>query len=974
VAQPLFDLLGRHVEFLLAHGLDGLDLVGLALVLGLGVPGALALASWGLERVLGRAGLVLHGAIVALLVAAVALPLLARLAAAAAPAAALAALLGIAFAAAYARAALVRRLVTVASLALVAFPLFFLLASPVSSLLVPQRRGGEAAAPRNDVTVVVVVFDALPLSSLLDESGAIDRLRFPHFAALADEAHFFRNATTVAETTAFAVPAIATGLYPAWHQPPTTAAYPQNLFTLLAESHDLNVFEPLTKLCPRDLCVAGPAEVPRAERLAGVLSDLLTVTVHVVLPVDWTRGLPDVTSTWRDFARPDPGDPKAWYRLLRSRRDDMHWVFSEFLARVVDRGRPALHFLHANVPHGPYKYLPSGVEYRTAAIHPNTRKHGGERLDLEWAETQALQRHLLQVGYVDTMWGVLRERLEREGLWDDALVVVTADHGVSFTPGVPSRQLGSEALNVADLLIVPLLVKRPGQHEGRVSDRNVETIDILPTIVDVLDVKLQKAVDGRSLLDADAPPRPRKVVYRDQLRGPRSRRDRGVLAPKLPTRFDTVARIGELFGRQTGVPGLYDVGPHRELIGRSVASLPVGEASPFAVRVAGRADYDEVDTSSGYLPALVAGRLSGVDVPASALNLAVAVNGSIRAVTRTFEHTERSARFVAMVPEAAFRDRRNDVEVFVVREQARGLALRPTQVRPTTTYAVAKAHDGTLAALLSSEGRLIPVVENAVRGQVARKGDTFAGGALDARREQLAETVLMFEDGRFRTAHPLRAGAVENLAVEDLAIDDFRNGKQHTVRVSIPQFEFSVPGLAPASEGGRGTRLRFVGISEDAASELSYGINFRLRGAWPQPGVELALEEQGGREGIAASTGQWILLGGTGIRGQVEIAEITEGRAVGETGIALSGWAANVIRGSAPPAALIFVEGRFVGIVEIDRPCPTEAVTLVSPDLEHCGFETLLPAALLDGASPRAIRILVPTATGAAAELDRAPG
>jgi len=253
-----------------------------------------------------------------------------------------------------------------------------------------------------------------------------------------------------------------------------------------------------------------------------------------------------------------------------------------------------------------------------------------------------------------------------------------------------------------------------------------------------------------------------------------------------------------------------------------------------------------------------------------------------------------------------------------------------------------------------------------VRGQVARKGDTFAGGALDARREQLAETVLMFEDGRFRTAYPLRAGEVETVAIED-----FPNGKQHTVRVSIPQFEFSVPGLAPASESGRDARLRFVGISEDAASELSYGINFSLRGAWPQPGVELALEERGGREGIAASSGQWILLGGTGIRGRVEIAEIAHGREVGETGIALSGWAANAVRGSAAPAALVFVAGRFVGTVEIDRPCPAEAVTLVSPDLERCGFATLLPTALLDGPSPSAIRILVPTATGAAAELDR---
>ena len=132
-----------------------------------------------------------------------------------------------------------------------------------------------------------------------------------------------------------------------------------------------------------------------------------------------------------------------------------------------------------------------------------------------------------------------------------------------------------------------------------------------------------------------------------------------------------------------------------------------------------------------------------------------------------------------------------------------------------------------------------------------------------------------------------------------------------------------------------------------------------------QPGVELALEEREGREGIAASTGQWIPLDGGGIRGRVEAAEV-EGE-----GIALSGWAANALRGGAPPAALVFAEGRFVRTVEIDRPCPAEAVTIVSPDLERCGFETLLPAGWLDGASPRAIRILVPTATGTAAELAR---
>jgi hypothetical protein len=956
VSQPLFDLLGRHVEFLLAHGLDRADLVGLALVLGLGVPGALAAATGLLERMAGRAAPAIHGGVVALLVAVIALPVLARAAGPTAPAALLVAIgagLGIAAAVAYARAAVLRRLLTVASPALLAFPLLFLIASPVSSLLFPQRRSDDVATiARKDIDVVVVVFDGLPLTSLLDESGAIDPRRFPHLAALAETAHFFRNATTVTETTEYAVPAIATGLYPMWDLPPTTDAYPQNLFTLLAETHELNVFEPLTRLCPPDLCVAGPAEVPRAERWAGVLSDLAFVYAHAVLPPEWRRALPDVTSTWRDFARPDPDDPEDWHRRLRSRRGDMRWVFAEFLARVANRGRPALHFLHANVPHGPYKYLPSGVEYRPVPIHPNTRKHGGTPRDLDWAETQALQRHLLQVAYADALWGALRRRLEAEGLWDDSLVVVTADHGVSFKPGLPSRQLGSEGENAADLLLVPLLVKLPGQRVGHVSDRNVETVDILPTIVDVLGGALPRAVDGRSLLDASAPERKRKLVFRDQRRGPRERREQGVLVPDIPNRDATVSRIAELFGRGTGVAGLYAVGPHRELLGRGISALPLGTASPLSVRLDGRADYDAVDTASGYLPALVAGSLRGPAVPADPLDLAVAVNGTVRAVTRTFEHTGDGARFVALVPEDAFRDGGNDVEVLVVTERPEGLVLSPTRVRPTTRYAAVTAPDGTLAAVLSSEGRLYPVVEHAVEGHVRREGDTFAGGLIDARRGRTADAVLLFEDGRFRAAHPVGSGPVESVS----------KPAEGVVRIAVPPFEFPVPGIAP-DDGGEG-RLRFLGISASAASELSYRTNFRLRGAWPGPGVALSLEEREGREGIAASTGEWIALGGRGIRGRFR----SSGAAGGA--IAISGWAADAAGNDSPPAALVFAAGRFAGTVAIDRPCPDEAPGPASPEAAPCGFDARLPAGSLGGATPEAVRVLVTTPNGAAAELE----
>ena len=60
----------------------------------------------------------------------------------------------------------------------------------------------------------MVVFDEFPLTSLLDEHYQIDSVRYPHFAALAEQSTWFRNATTVSGDTVVAVPSLLTGQYP----------------------------------------------------------------------------------------------------------------------------------------------------------------------------------------------------------------------------------------------------------------------------------------------------------------------------------------------------------------------------------------------------------------------------------------------------------------------------------------------------------------------------------------------------------------------------------------------------------------------------------------------------------------------------------------------------------------------------------------------------------------------------------------
>ena len=681
VAQPIFELLEQNAPYLRALGVDGLDLAMVAFALVVGVPAALVGAKAALERIAPRAAGGIHLGLVAALATAITIPVLEELDAGATPGWVLApgALVGGALAAyLYARARFVPVLLTVLSPALVVLPLLFLFGSPMRDVLAAPT----AAAAASDVPVVVVVFDGLPLSSLLADAERIDRDWFPHFAALADEAHFFRNATTVAETTAYALPAIATGLYPAWSRPATQAEYSQNLFTLLSETHAINVFEPYTWLCGTSLCYGGRLRTLRSERLARVFGDLPFLYLQVVLPDDWARRVAAVNATWREIESPD-ADGEAWRQQLRTHRSDLNWMFSEFLARVVSSDRPALHFLQVSLLDGPPRYLPSGRSYHPTGPHPSARPRSSDSRDTSWAETQALQRHLLQVGFADAFLGRLRAKLEAEGLYERALVIVTADHGVSFAPGLRNHTLDGRGRNAGDLLWVPLLVKLPGQTEGRVSDRNVETIDVLPTILDVLAVDPPQPLDGRSLVDAASPERSEKIVYRTPAGGEPLHRERRPLPASVPDALKTVATISSSFEREGGPGALFSAGPYRTLAGRNPGDGFDPEVPTVgAVHLDDPAAYGNVDPESGFLPALVSGTLEMVEPPVESPFLAVVLNGTIRATTRSFRGADGALRFSAMVPEESFRAGSNDLEIFVLERIPRGVALLRTEIRP----------------------------------------------------------------------------------------------------------------------------------------------------------------------------------------------------------------------------------------------------------------------------------------------------
>lgn len=100
------------------------------------------------------------------------------------------------------------------------------------------------------------------------------------------------------------------------------------------------------------------------------------------------------------------------------------------------------------------------------------------------------------IRYADASISVLLNKLRKEGLLDHAMVIVTADHG----EGLFDHDYYFHDFNMyEDALHVPLLISVPGAAAGNVA-RQVQLIDLLPTMLEFAGIPPDKEAQGRSLL------------------------------------------------------------------------------------------------------------------------------------------------------------------------------------------------------------------------------------------------------------------------------------------------------------------------------------------------------------------------------------------------------------------------------------------------------------------------------------------
>ncbi len=194
--------------------------------------------------------------------------------------------------------------------------------------------------------------------------------------------------------------------------------------------------------------------------------------------------------------------------------DRVHARAEEILRRIfAGRGRKPLFFLIWTIdPHDPYKPAPEDAElFSPHDFEPIGNVEGNLLIKIHSGELRLTpsQKKYLETLYdqeirgSDRTFGKFIDLLKSEGRYDEAVVVLTSDHGEElFDHG----SVGHGRTLYNDQVRVPLIVKASSLTPRRYSGR-VQHIDLVPTFLDLAGLDQPPELPGRSLLTPQAGPR-----------------------------------------------------------------------------------------------------------------------------------------------------------------------------------------------------------------------------------------------------------------------------------------------------------------------------------------------------------------------------------------------------------------------------------------------------------------------------------
>jgi hypothetical protein len=363
----------------------------------------------------------------------------------------------------------------------------------------------DAVIGNKDVSVLKIVFDEFPLYALLSEDGSINEERYPGFAALANESTWYRNNVAESNFTHQAVPAVLASAIPQQEGGPFLTQYPKNIFTLFAGKTSVGGIEPVTSLCPKSVCQGSDETNALFEfdRFQRFMRDASYVYGQRVLPPALRRYVPSIEGTWGGFGAVANKFKEQFDVGALSQVD----AIADGAQKLVEDSQQRVQVVHALAPHAPWRITPDD------RIAPLSKSISTSNPESEDGVRDTYQTFLYQVAAADNAILDVISRLKKSGKWDNTLLVVTADHGISFVPTLPQRHTDfTEKETVSDIYRIPTFIKYPQQTEGVVSDCAMSNLDLLPTIIETTRTKTSWAFGGQSVAQSCPSNRVREVV------------------------------------------------------------------------------------------------------------------------------------------------------------------------------------------------------------------------------------------------------------------------------------------------------------------------------------------------------------------------------------------------------------------------------------------------------------------------------
>ncbi|MCB1628455.1 MAG: sulfatase-like hydrolase/transferase [Xanthomonadales bacterium] len=305
---------------------------------------------------------------------------------------------------------------------------------------------GQPEAPRWNV--LLVTFDTTRADHL--QPYGHPRTATPTLQWLADEGALFEQAFTAAPITAPSHASILTGRYPMAH-----GVRDNGLFTLAAEETTL-------------------AEILRAQ---GYATAAAVGAFPVIGRFGFNQGFDLFDDALTGHLEDHLGErivPKARLFFDERRAAQVNEAVLPWLDEQSQTGRPFFVWLHYFDAHQPFEPPPP--------------------FDQQYAD----DLYAGEIAYADQSLGRLLEHLRGLGQLERTLVVMTADHGEGLGE---HGELTHAVLAYNSTLHVPLLIRSPdGAGRGKRIEERVGTVDIVPTILQLLQIEVPTPVQGRSLL------------------------------------------------------------------------------------------------------------------------------------------------------------------------------------------------------------------------------------------------------------------------------------------------------------------------------------------------------------------------------------------------------------------------------------------------------------------------------------------